>query len=95
MAESGRGHIARKDELRRRLARIRGQIGGLERMIEEERYCMDVLTQISAAHAALDEVALRLLDDHARHCIVDDEGEQRSDRADELMAAVSRLVRHR
>src|SRR5215218_8351863 len=89
------GYITSKDQLLTRLRRVRGQVGGVERMVEEERYCMDVLTQISAAQAALDKVALELLDDHARHCVVDAEGEERSDRADELMAAVSRLMRHR
>lgn len=94
-ANETRGYIASKDQLLTRLRRIRGQVGGVERMVEEERYCMDVLTQISAAQAALDKVALALLDDHAKHCIVDAEGGERTERADELMAAVSRLMRHR
>jgi DNA-binding FrmR family transcriptional regulator len=87
------GYITSKEELLSRLQRIRGQVGGLERMVEEERYCIDVLTQISAAQAALDRVALELLDDHARHCIVDAKGGERAERAEELMAAVGRLVR--
>jgi DNA-binding FrmR family transcriptional regulator len=87
------GYIVSKDDLLLRLRRIKGQVGGLERMVEEERYCIDVLTQVSAVQAALDKVALGLLDDHARHCIVDAEGEERSTRAAELMAAVGRLVR--
>ena len=73
--------------------RIEGQVGGIERMVEDDRYCIDVLTQISAARAALDKVALGLLDDHARHCVMGAEDEERVDRTDEMMAAVGRLVR--
>jgi DNA-binding FrmR family transcriptional regulator len=62
-------------------------------MVEEDRYCIDVLTQISAARAALDKVALGLLDDHARHCVMGAEGEEQADRTDEMMAAIGRLVR--
>ena len=86
------GFIESKDALLTRLRRVRGQIGGLERMVEEERYCMDVLTQISAAQAALDKVALSLLDDHVKHCVLDATDEDRAERTDELMAAVSRLM---
>ena len=63
-------------------------------MVEEDRYCIDVLTQIGAIQAALDKVALGLLDDHARHCVIGaPEGEQQADRTTELMAAVGRLMR--
>jgi DNA-binding FrmR family transcriptional regulator len=62
-------------------------------MIEEDRYCIDVLTQISALQAALDGVALGLMDDHARHCVVGATGENREQKTDELMAAVRRLMR--
>ncbi|MBA2566846.1 MAG: metal-sensitive transcriptional regulator, partial [Thermoleophilaceae bacterium] len=65
-----RGYTATKDGLLKRLARIEGQVRGVTRMVEEDRYCVDVLTQISAAQAALDKVALGLLDDHARHCVI-------------------------
>jgi len=61
------GYAASKDELLRRLARVEGQVRGVTRMIEEDRYCIDVLTQIEAAEAALNKVALGLLDDHVRH----------------------------
>lgn len=88
------GYTASKDQLLRRLARLEGQVRGVGRMVDEERYCIDVLTQIQAIQAALDKVALGLLDDHARHCIVEAEGAERSQRAEELMAAVGRLVRH-
>jgi DNA-binding FrmR family transcriptional regulator len=62
-------------------------------MVDEDRYCIDVLTQISAVQAALDKVALGLLDDHARHCVIDGPDELKSDRTEELMAAVARLMR--
>jgi DNA-binding FrmR family transcriptional regulator len=88
-----RGYTASKDQLSKRLARIEGQVRGIGRMVEEDRYCIDVLTQISAVQAALDKVALGLLDEHARTCVIGAEGEQRVDRTDELMAAVGRLMR--
>jgi len=77
----------------KRLKRIEGQIRGLAGMVEDDRYCIDVLTQISAAQAALDKVALGLLDDHARHCVIDGAEADRPELADELMGAVGRLVR--
>ncbi len=88
-----RGYSASKEQLLKRLRRIEGQIRGVEKMVEEERYCIDVLTQISAAQAALDKVALGLLDEHARHCVIEAEGELRADRTEELMAAVGRLMK--
>src|SRR5271155_5535769 len=93
--EPTRGYAASKEQLLARLRRIEGQVGGIERMVEEDRYCIDVLTQISAAQAALDKVALGLLDDHARHCVLGAADEQREARTDELMAAVGRLMRRR
>ena len=65
-----RGYTATKDQLLNRLRRIEGQVRGVERMVEEDRYCIDVITQISAIQAALDKVALGLLDDHAAHCVI-------------------------
>jgi DNA-binding FrmR family transcriptional regulator len=62
-------------------------------MVEDDRYCIDVLTQISAIQAALDKVALGLLDEHARHCVMGAEGGEQGDKTDELMAAVGRLMR--
>jgi CsoR family transcriptional regulator, copper-sensing transcriptional repressor len=88
-----RGYTATKDQLLTRLKRIEGQVRGIRGMVEEDRYCIDVLTQISAARAALDKVALGLLDDHARHCVMGAEGEEQLDRTDEMMAAIGRLVR--
>jgi CsoR family transcriptional regulator, copper-sensing transcriptional repressor len=90
---AGKGYQATKDQLLDRLARIKGQVGGIERMVEDDRYCIDVLTQINAVQAALDKVALGLLDGHARTCVVGAEPELQEERAAELMAAVGRLMR--
>ena len=88
-----RGYSATKRQLQQRLRRVEGQVRGVQGMVEEERWCIDVLTQISAIQAALDKVALGLLDEHARHCVLEGPDEQRRDRTDELMAAVGRLMR--
>ena len=88
-----RGYTATKDQLLTRLRRIEGQVRGVEGMVEDERYCIDVLTQISAIQAALDKVALGLLDDHAQHCVMGAEDDDRQAKTEELMAAVGRLVR--
>ncbi len=90
---AGKGYQASKDQLLEGLARIKGQVGGVERMVGEDRYCIDVLTQISAIQAALDKVALGLLDGHARTCVVGAETELQEERTAELMAAVGRLMR--
>jgi CsoR family transcriptional regulator, copper-sensing transcriptional repressor len=92
-SSEARGYSATKDQLQKRLRRIEGQVRGIQNMVEEDRYCIDVLTQISAVQAALDKVALGLMDDHARHCVVGGPQEQQADRTDELMAAVARLMR--
>jgi CsoR family transcriptional regulator, copper-sensing transcriptional repressor len=86
-------YTATKDQLLSRLARVEGQVRGVTRMVEDERYCIDVLTQISAAQAALDKVALGLLDGHARHCVIEGEPDRLEARTDELMGAVGRLMR--
>ncbi len=65
------GYIAHKDDLQKRLLRIEGQARGLQRMVDEERYCIDILTQVKSVKAALDRVALLLLDDHVEHCVAD------------------------
>jgi DNA-binding FrmR family transcriptional regulator len=89
-----RGYTASKDQLLKRLRRVEGQVRGIEGMVEDDRYCIDVLTQISAVQAALDKVALGLLDQHAAHCVMGaEDGTQRAERTDELMAAVGRLMR--
>jgi DNA-binding FrmR family transcriptional regulator len=88
-----RGYSATKDQLLKRLRRVEGQVRGVQNMVEDERYCIDVLTQISAIQAALDKVALGLMDDHARHCVIDGPSELKDERTEELMAAVARLMR--
>ena len=88
-----RGYSATKDQLLMRLKRVEGQVRGVSGMVDDDRYCIDVLTQISAIQAALDKVALGLLDDHARHCVMGAAEEQQADKTDELMAAVGRLMR--
>jgi DNA-binding FrmR family transcriptional regulator len=90
-----RGYTASKDQLLKRLNRVEGQVRGVSRMVEEDRYCIDVLTQINAAQAALDKIALGLLDGHARHCLVGEgRGPSTPDgQADELMGAVGRMLR--
>ena len=89
-----RGYTASKDQLRARLARIEGQVRGVSKMVDEDRYCIDVLTQISAVRAALDNVALGLLDGHVRHCLVGGHGGPTGPdaQAEELMSAVGRLL---
>jgi DNA-binding FrmR family transcriptional regulator len=88
-----RGYTATKDQLLKRLRRLEGQVRGVERMVEEDRYCIEVLTQISAIQAALDKVALGLLDDHVEHCVMGVDGPKRDERTEELMAAVGRMMR--
>ena len=84
------GYVHQKDALLRRLRRVEGQIRGVERMVDEERYCVEILDQIAAARTALEQVGLRLLEEHARHCV-------RKGQADveELMAAVERFAKVR
>jgi CsoR family transcriptional regulator, copper-sensing transcriptional repressor len=88
-----RGYTATKEQLQKRLRRVEGQVRGIERMVDEDRYCIDVLTQISAVQAALDKVALGLLDEHAHHCVMGAGEDQQDAKTDELMAAVGRLMR--
>jgi DNA-binding FrmR family transcriptional regulator len=90
------GYIGNKDKIKNRLHRIAGQVGGLERMVEEERYCIDILTQVSAVQAALDKVSLALLSEHTRHCVIGAESpEDREELTDEMMGAVGRLLQSR
>lgn len=88
-----RGYSASRDELLKRLRRIEGQVRGVEKMVEEDRYCIDVITQISAIQAALDKVALGLLDGHAQHCVMGASEDDRAERTEELMGAVGRMMR--
>jgi CsoR family transcriptional regulator, copper-sensing transcriptional repressor len=93
------GYVADKEALIKRLHRIEGQVRGLERMLEEDRYCIDVLTQISAVTTALESVAFRILDDHVNHCVSGalasgDAGEAAA-KSKELLEAVHRFARSR
>ena len=85
------GYVGGKDALIKRLHRIEGQVRGIERMVEEERYCIDILTQISATRAALDGIALKILEDHVQHCVREGGDEM----AAEVTAAIERLIRSR
>ena len=89
-----RGYTATKEQLLKRLARAEGQVRGVTEMVRNDRYCIDVITQINAAQAALDRIALGLLDEHARHCLHRAASPQESDQqVEELMGAVGRLVK--
>lgn len=90
-----RGYTASRDQLLNRLARVEGQVRGVAKMVEEDRYCIDVLTQINAVQAALDKISLGLLDGHVRVCMQGEGGapDDPAERVDELMEAVGRLVR--
>ncbi len=90
------GYITEKQALLNRLKRIEGQVRGLHRMVDEDTYCIDILTQVSAATKALENVALSLLDEHLRHCVVDAAragGEESDEKISEASAAIARLVR--
>ncbi len=87
-----RGYSATKEQLIARLRRIEGQVRGVQKMVEEDRYCIDVVTQISAIEGALEKVALGLLDEHARHCVMTAEDGRREERTEELVAAFGRLM---
>ena len=92
-AAETRGYTATKGALINRLRRIEGQVRGVQGMVEADRYCIDVLTQINAIQAALDKVALGLLDDHVRHCVIGAKADDQGEKSEELMAAVARLMR--
>jgi DNA-binding FrmR family transcriptional regulator len=83
------------EKIIKRLRRIEGQVRGIAGMVQDERYCIDVLQQISAAQAALDKVALALVDDHARHCVMGADPANQDAKREELMTAISRLVGRR
>lgn len=93
-ADQARGYSATKDQLLNRLARVEGQVRGVRTMVDEDRYCIDVLTQVNAVQAALDKIALGLLDGHARVCMQGEGGapEDPEEQLDELMGAVGRLL---
>jgi DNA-binding FrmR family transcriptional regulator len=90
-----RGYSASKEQLIARLRKIEGQVRGVQRMVEEDRYCIDVVTQISAIEGALEKVALGLLDGHARHCVSGADEAEREERTEELVAVFGRLLGRR
>lgn len=95
-AASTPGYDASKNAHLKRLRRVEGQVRGLQRMVESDSYCIDVLTQVSAATAALQAVALSLLEDHLAHCVADaarQGGQVADDKVKEASAAIARLVR--
>ena len=90
------GYTADKDAYLKRLRRIEGQVRGIARMIEDDKYCIDVLTQVSAATKALEAVALGLLDEHLKHCVTEaaaEGGAVAEEKVAEASAAIARLVR--
>lgn len=88
------GYAENKADILKRLSRAEGQVRGVANMVEADKYCIDILTQISAAQAALDKVAVELLRDHARHCLSASNSEsERTKKADELALAVNRMLR--
>ena len=94
MTAPQRGYSATKEQLLARLRRIEGQVRGVEKMVDDDRYCIDILTQISAIQAALDKVGLGLVDGHARHCMREGASAGRAEElTTEMMAAVGRLMK--
>jgi DNA-binding FrmR family transcriptional regulator len=91
------GYAARKDALVRRLHRIEGQVRGIERMVEDDRYCIDILTQVGAVTTALEGLALAVLDDHVKHCVAgavaSGDEQAASAKIDELLDAVRRFAK--
>ena len=88
------GYSKDRDALLKRLRRLEGQVRGVQGMVEDDRYCIDIVTQITAIQAALDKVALELLEDHTHHCVVGADSNDQEERTEELMATVRRLLRH-
>ena len=93
------GYVSDKDSLIKRLHRIEGQVRGIEKMVDEERYCIDILTQIAAVTTALESVSMKILEDHVRHCITDalaaGDGKVAAEKSEDLLAAVQRFSRTR
>ncbi len=90
------GYIGEKQAVLNRLRRVEGQVRGLQRMVEDDTYCIDILTQVSAVTRALENVALGLLDEHMRHCVTDavrEGGDEADAKLTEASAAIARLVR--
>lgn len=89
------GYADNKDNIRKRLNRIEGQVRGVQKMVDDDKYCIDILTQIGAAQAALDKVAIELLRDHTRQCVGGNCAHHGDDKVDELIGVVERLLKVR
>jgi DNA-binding FrmR family transcriptional regulator len=93
------GYSPRKDALAKRLHRIEGQVRGIEKMVVDDRYCIDILTQIAAVSTALESLALEILDDHVNHCVANalasGDAEVAAEKSRELLEAVQRFTRTR
>ena len=87
-----RGYYADKEDILARLRRIEGQVRGIQKMVDSDKYCIDILTQVNAATSALKQVAVGLLDDHIRHCVAN-QTEEGKDMIKEATAAIDRLVK--
>jgi DNA-binding FrmR family transcriptional regulator len=90
-----RGYAGTEDDIRNRLRRVEGQVRGIQGMVEADRYCIDVLQQITAAQAALDKVALALVAEHCRHCVIGADGHDHDAKLEELMTTLGRLMGRR
>lgn len=87
------GYTDNKEAVLKRLKRAEGQVRGIARMVDEDKYCIDILTQVNAAQAALDKIAIELLRDHTRHCIAHaNNAQEREEKVNELVGAVSRML---
>ena len=88
------GYADNKEALQKRLGRAEGQVRGISKMVQDDKYCIDILTQIGAVQAALDKVALELVRDHAKHCLTNDELNRGTtdDKANELVGVIGRLM---
>src|ERR1022692_1309591 len=99
LSDATHGYLPHKPELLKRLARIEGQVRGIARMVEEERYCIDILTQLSAVDTALEAVGLKLLDEHVRHCVTraltSGDAAEAEIKTNELLQAVQRFAKTR
>lgn len=87
------GYADNKEAILKRLKRAEGQVRGVAKMVEEDKYCIDILTQINALQAAVDKVAIELMRDHAKHCMMGIKNEtEQKEKAEELVGAISRML---
>jgi DNA-binding FrmR family transcriptional regulator len=97
MIDSMAGHGYDKERLRKRLHRVEGQVRGIERMVEDDRYCIEILTQIAAVRTALESIGYEILSDHVNHCVTDalasGDAESATEKSRELLAAVQRFAK--